>query len=369
MFLKKNINRPCKIYVKMKYPLAPCKSCRPTRKSFLQKSLISLTALLCLTTVSIISNAQTIWNTGSSTFSFTGAGQQDCITAQTCLTRTTVFFNSVCQTVSGQQSCSYTGPCNTEWSIGNIANWNTLTYERLYGPNVNNCNPPSIIGIPLVGHLIAENIYLQLTFNSWNPGTNGNFSYTRSTGSTLPVLLSEFTGYKTGSMNVLNWTSGTENNFSHYNIQRSSNGTDFITLGRVDSKSVNGNSSTDLDYNYADAHPAAGHNRYRLEQVDKDGHNRYSKIIDLFNSNSGSTIVILQSDAGNLINIYISSTKTSTATIKLADMNGRIVRIINASIMNGSNNLQVRLDDMAKGIYVVQVYEDARFSFSGKVIK
>ena len=170
-------------------------------------------------------------------------------------------------------------------------------------------------------------------------------------------------------MNVLNWKSGTENNFSHYNIQRSANGTDFITLGRVNSKSINGNSSTDLDYSYPDAHPAAGHNSYRLELVDKDGQKRYSKVIYLFNSNSGSTIVILQNDAGNLVNLYISSTKTYTATIKLTDINGRIVRIINARIENGINNLPVRLDNMSGGIYVIQVYEDARFSFSGKIIK
>jgi hypothetical protein len=254
------------------------------------------------------------------------------------------------------------------WAIGNIANWNILTYNFLY--TAMPCpGPTGWIGTPIVCHLLAENIYLQITFNSWTPGTNGSFSYTRTTGSTLPVLISEFTGHKTGSMNVLNWTSSTENNFSHYNIQRSINGTDFITLGRVDSKSINGNSSTDLDYNYTDAHPAPGHNSYRLEQVDKDAQKHFSKVIDLFNSNSGSTIVILQNDAGNLVNIYISTTKTSTATVKLADMNGRIVRIISSSIEKGSNNLQVRLDDMAGGIYVIQVYEDAGLSFSSKVIR
>jgi hypothetical protein len=353
----------------MKPPFIATKPSIPNNRPILQKSLISLITFLFLITAPIISNAQTIWNTGSFTFSFTAAGQQDCMTAQTCLTRTTVLFNSVCETVSGNQGCGYTGPCNTEWSYGNIANWNSLTYTRLYAVNGGCAQPPTWVGNPLVCHLIAEDIYLQLTFNSWSPGTNGSFSYTRTTSPTLPVLLSRFSGYKSGSMHTLAWTSSTENNFSHYNIQRSANGTDFITLGRVDSKSLNGNSSTDLDYLYTDAHPAPGHNSYRLEQVDKDGHKRYSKVIDLFNSKSGSTIVILQNDAGNLINIYISSTKTSTATVKLADMNGRIMKIINAPIGNGSNNLQVRMDNMAGGIYVIQVYEDGRFSFSGKVVK
>lgn len=353
----------------MKNPFTPCNPCRPNHQPFLEKSIFSLLTFLLLMTVSTRSNAQTIWNTGSFVFSFTGAGQQDCITAQTCLTRTTVLFNSVCETVAGNQGCGYTGPCNTEWSYGDIANWNSLTYTRLYAVNGGCAQPPTWVGNPLVCHLIAEDIYMQLTFNSWTPGTNQSFSYTRTTLSTLPVLLSEFTGHKTGNMNVLNWTSSTENNFSHYNIQRSGNGTDFITLGRVDSRSINGNSSTDLDYSYTDAHPAPGHNSYRLEQVDKDGQNRYSPVIDLFNRNSVNTVFISQNEAGDLVNINISTTKNSTATVKLADMNGRIVKVINASIMNGMNNLQLRLDNMAGGIYVIQVYEDARLSFSGKVIK
>jgi hypothetical protein len=268
-----------------------CKPGRPKRKPLIQKSLIFLFPFLFLTTVS---NAQTIWNTGSFTFSFTAPGQQDCITAQTCLTRVTVLYNSVCQTASGHLGCSYTGPCNTEWSYGDIANWNTLTYQSLY--TVNACSPTSMVGNPLVCHLIAENIYLQLTFNSWSPGTNGNFSYTRTTGSALPVLISKFEGRKSGNAIVLDWTSSTEINCSHYNIQRSPNGIDYTTLGKTDSRSIGGNSSITLDYSYTDEHPLQGHNYYRLEQVDKDGRKVYTNVINLFYSNNGSMVVIHQAD-------------------------------------------------------------------------
>jgi hypothetical protein len=224
-------------------------------------------------------------------------------------------------------------------------------------------------GNPLVCHLIAEDIYLQITFSSWNAGTNGNFSYTRTTLSTLPILLSKFSGRNTGNKNVLDWTSSTEDNFSHYNIQRSTNGIDFITLGRVNSKSINGTSSTDLDYSYSDEHPVPGHNSYRLEQVDKDGRMQYSRVVVLFNSTNGSSIVLHQNDAGDLVNIYISSTKNSTTTVKLADMNGRIMKNIKARIEYGINNLQLRLDNMSGGIYIIQVYEDASVTFTGKVFK
>lgn len=72
---------------------------------------------------SITNHAQTIWNAGSFNFSKPSNIQTfDFITPQTSLTRVTVLYNAVCQTVAGNQGCAYAGPCNTEWAIGDIAN-------------------------------------------------------------------------------------------------------------------------------------------------------------------------------------------------------------------------------------------------------
>jgi hypothetical protein len=121
----------------------------------------------------------TVWDAGSLTFT-KPPGTQDCITAQTCLARITVLYNSVTGTVSGHQPCpGYTGPSNTEWAYGLISQWNTLTYDKLF--NVNECLPPGMADRPMVAHLIAENIYLQVRFNYWNAGNSG-FSYARTTG-------------------------------------------------------------------------------------------------------------------------------------------------------------------------------------------
>src|SRR6185369_9598139 len=98
--------------------------------------------------------SQTIWNAGSFSFNKTAAGQEDCITGQTCLTRVTVLYNSVCETVSGQQGCTYGGPCNTEWALGNINDWNILTYQKFYVAN--GCSPTSGLPRTYVVHLIAE---------------------------------------------------------------------------------------------------------------------------------------------------------------------------------------------------------------------
>lgn len=141
-------------------------------------STLVLTFLL-FTSGLFTAQSQTIWDAGSFTFTKTAAGQEDCITSQTCLTRVTVLYNSVCQTVSGNQGCFYTGPCNTEWAQGVIADWNTLSYDNFY--IANGCRPASGLPKDYVVHLITENIYLQVTFTQWQPG-GLNFSYTRTTG-------------------------------------------------------------------------------------------------------------------------------------------------------------------------------------------
>jgi hypothetical protein len=133
-------------------------------------------------------HAQIIWNTGSLTFVKSAPGQMDNITQQTALTRNTVLFNAICQTVSGNVGCAYPGPCNTEWAMGTIENWNTYTYTSWLNAQPQPCTPPTMVGVPMVCHLLAENIYLQITFTSWQAG-GGNFSYVRTTGPAANLVL------------------------------------------------------------------------------------------------------------------------------------------------------------------------------------
>ncbi len=52
----------------------------------------------------------------------------------------------------------------------------------------------------------------------------------------LPVRLKAFTGVSTAQGNVLSWVSSSEVNFSHYSIERSSDGRSFAAIGRVAGK-------------------------------------------------------------------------------------------------------------------------------------
>ncbi|OKL41205.1 hypothetical protein [Pontibacter flavimaris] len=92
----------------------------------------------------------------------------------------------------------------------------------------------------------------------------------------LPVELASFEGKVTQSGISLEWETASEQNNSHFEVERSADGKTFAALGSVPG---NGNSSVSLAYSYLDKYPLEGMNYYRLKQVDVDGRYEYSKVV------------------------------------------------------------------------------------------
>lgn len=100
----------------------------------------------------------------------------------------------------------------------------------------------------------------------------------------LPIELISFTASVCVNEKVcLKWATATEKNNSYFDVQRSLNASDFETLLYVNSKSVNGNSSSTLNYEAIDENPISGVSYYRLKQVDKDMTFHNSSIISVNN--------------------------------------------------------------------------------------
>ena len=126
-----------------------------------------------------------IWSGTSITFSKesnadpTDPANQDAITDKVILTRGErgSLFNVVVET-----SASGSSPEGTEWAKGTTADLDTLEFEALK-PAANH-QLQSVPGESFVLHLIEEDIYIDLTFLSWESGgSGGSFSYERSTQS------------------------------------------------------------------------------------------------------------------------------------------------------------------------------------------
>lgn len=83
----------------------------------------------------------------------------------------------------------------------------------------------------------------------------------------LPVVLTSFTAQRQSEAALLQWTTAQEKNSAFFDVQRSADGREFQTLGRVEAA---GDATSTRRYAFHDATAPAGTVYYRLRQVDRD---------------------------------------------------------------------------------------------------
>lgn len=170
----------------------------------------------------------------------------------------------------------------------------------------------------------------------------------------LPVNLSGFTARKSGSVNLLQWTTAQESNSSHFVVERSAGGQQFENIGEVEAA---GNSSAKRTYNFADDKPLIGNNYYRIRAVDKDNASKLSDIKTVRNT-AASAVGIYPNPAGAALSVKINSVQASTGYLSVADLSGKIVYSRSVKLAEGTTILPVALTNLAAGSYVMKIQLD-----------
>lgn len=98
--------------------------------------------------------------------------------------------------------------------------------------------------------------------------------YVRNT--VLPVELVYFDAECSGAAVLLEWSTASESNSDHFDVERSTDGTAWETIGSV---AAAGQSIQTVAYRIEDAHPLNGTAYYRLRQFDTDGSATTSLIV------------------------------------------------------------------------------------------
>ena len=227
---------------------------------------------------------------------------------------------------------------NTTTVINVTANWNAATSRWE-------------ITFPVTG-------FSQFRLHARNPGN-----------AALPVEYKNFSVRKLGNSDIVEWTTVNELNNKHFSIQRSTDGQNFVTLGQVKTKALNGVSSSELSYDFIDANPQTGHNYYRLAQVDIDQNTRYTEVIDIVWGTAGSVVKVYPNPTQDKLNIDLSTDKVTQLEIRLLDMSGRVVKSVLTKSVKGLNNITLSLDEIADGIYGIQIYENNQLTHINKVRK
>ncbi len=124
----------------------------------------------------------------------------------------------------------------------------------------------------VTGTVAQGNITTDSRQNDFSPWTFGSTNGVNP----LPIHLLEFKAQSNDNQTVmLKWSTASEQNVSHFEIERSQDGQNFQ---RILAQDAAGNSNTRKDYAALDNQPLAGMNYYRLKSVDNDGSTSYSLV-------------------------------------------------------------------------------------------
>ena len=190
-----------------------------------------------------------------------------------------------------------------------------------------------------------DEITKTVTISNWqsfSEVTLGGFN------SPLPVELLSFNSSCQENQTVLSWQTASEHNSSHFDIEKSTDGTNWRVIGQVPAA---GNSTELLSYSFMDEEKSNGY--YRLNQIDIDGLQKYygpiSAICESINHLNGKTI---PNPSNNEFWLQISSAEQQKITYILQDMNGSKIMKNTAELLPGSNMFPIR-ETIPSGMYFI----------------
>ncbi len=159
-----------------------------------------------------------------------------------------------------------------------------------------------------LGHITARNVS---TFSPFTFGSEGN--------STLPVELLSFGAIRKQEGVLLNWETASEQDNSHFEVQRSSDYQNWSVIATVQGS---GTSQSLRQYVFLDANALQGENFYRLKQVDFDENYEYSKIAHASFAREAVVFSTYPNPATDYITVKTSS---YPATVELINEQGIVV--------------------------------------------
>lgn len=176
---------------------------------------------------------------------------------------------------------------------------------------------------------------------SYNSGLiNDGFQHFES--SPLPVELTFFRAEIIEGKTVLTWQTSSEENNSGFEVERSTDGENFETIGLIEG---NGTTLEVQNYTYIDNDPLDGINYYRLKQIDFDGMFEYSDLVNVELEKGTSENKIVQNPVFNELRL------SGSGVVTIYNSLGQPIEDLQ---LTKSDILIVNVSNYPKGLYCVR---------------
>lgn len=192
----------------------------------------------------------------------------------------------------------------------------------------------------------------------------GELSFSQST---LPVTLTDFSGYRKNRDIWLHWTTGQEINAASFEIERST-GASWEKIGMV---AAAGNSDQPIQYQFRDLSPQGDLLLYRLKQVDLNNQFKYSSVVRISAAATIDELKTYPNPVHDQLSVGIYSPVQQNVRIEIADAGGRVLRQNSRQLVAGENNIMLTgFAGLPKGLYIIMVRDaGGRLTGSRKITK
>ncbi len=177
-------------------------------------------------------------------------------------------------------------------------------------------------------------------------------SFVVGTTSVIPVEITAFKATNRTTNNLLNWTTATEINVAHFDIEKSADGVN--NWSKIGESKAAGNSVKVNNYSFVDENPFIV-SYYRLKTLDLDGKVTISKTVSVQQNIGKGTFKVFPQPVVDVATIQLESATNATAIIQVIDASGRLVLSKNAQITEGVNGVTISTQNLASGLYFMQI--------------
>ncbi|HYC41024.1 MAG TPA: T9SS type A sorting domain-containing protein [Chitinophagaceae bacterium] len=173
--------------------------------------------------------------------------------------------------------------------------------------------------------------------------------------STLPVRLRSFNAFLVNGKVDLKWSTSSEINASHFQVEKSFDGRQFSSLGTVFAV---GSAHAVTNYNFSDnlSGNSAKVIYYRLRSVDQDGKSELSatRIIRITEKAVAISVQTFPNPVTDLLKVTVpAGWQNKSVEFRVVAVNGQTVRVSLAA--NCSQTETVNVSDLHPGVYFVKV--------------
>ena len=164
---------------------------------------------------------------------------------------------------------------------------------------------------------------------------------------TLPLKLLSFTAQLAEKGVVLQWNTAAEEQVSHFQIEKSTDGSRFQLIGKL-TAAGNGNRT----YQFTDNSTIASNTYYRLKMVDNNGSFTYSPVSRVYTGQSNNSIMVYPNPAKDRLNISLTA-DAGPVQVTLHDVGGRTIKTFTVQSDGSTIHKVADISSLQPGIYFI----------------